>query len=987
MQLKEDPFKRITSKIVKKAGVATHSPDLNLEEWNQTDLEYEDEKVLERRRQLLQRELELQMKKDKEVHGKEKAGKHKKKAMSTSSSSHSSSSSSSSTSSSSSEDSSSSSSSGSDAHKKVKKIKSKRHHSAASSDYDEDKERKKKLRLKRLATKNDKVVPKKKRKIELATKKDVTTKSIKKTIAASPTIRKHATLTPSRAKSPLAPPPSQPTSNKIAKDRTRSESPSKTKAREIEKEKHHKKAREIDEPTPKEILKIKSSEKPKELEKVPISSKSRALEEKTKIDDRIKPRAKDKERRSRTPPLDRLKSHQPAKELIPSKPPSRRSRTPEKSARTKRDPTPPRHQEKLPSSSRVREIEKKDREIHKRDRSKEREDSRKNEPGKSRSLANQEDLPHRKNLVRDLDDKNYGNDRTRRASKERPRIDKDHGMRDDRSHSRMARDQREKERDDIPDRFRDRERQREREREKDGGKLRERELPPIMSGGATTTPPPPMNSRYGRDNKERLKETTGSSLVDKNQSRDRRGGERDREIRGSESKPLERDRNSMRGFDGRYDRTVDKEVTSGHKPIDRERVERFPRERSLERIVDKNPPANAPREHLIERDPIYERDRHRRFNPRFDRHPVEHERKEPTHIPPIKMDRLADRRDGSPRRSLEIERNFDRGYARLPPEHWEEPEEPQAHMEYRDHHPHEEESRRKPIETRRYNNSPFSERRGGGGAGGGREERAPSRYSVQAEQRTFDDHHHPIYPEKTRSGPIRDESSNDNWEMHHDLEHGNRDRNYPQPEWEEREWRSRPLWDRESLPRSEVHEEEWPTRYDSPMSDWKINETRKWENPQPLHVRGGYRNERIKELEIGEQGHNKRRNFNAPEMRDECSSHASKQSALHGSMKEEPINKKLMELAEGRPRRSREKSADSFQKKVIQQQMKKEKIPPPPIEPIEVPVLVEQKRPCLDESLQTLHTESDLSDISDDPDDILDMEDEVCGRILFLGFC
>ena len=131
----EDPFKRLTSKIVKKAS---HSPDLNIEEWNQTDLEYEDEKVLERRRQLIQRELKLQMKKDKEVHGKDKV-RQKKKAMSSSSSSHTSSTSSSS-SSSSSEDSSSTSTS--DSHKKIKKIKTKRH--SISADYSEDKERKKK---------------------------------------------------------------------------------------------------------------------------------------------------------------------------------------------------------------------------------------------------------------------------------------------------------------------------------------------------------------------------------------------------------------------------------------------------------------------------------------------------------------------------------------------------------------------------------------------------------------------------------------------------------------------------------------------------------------------------------------------------------------------------------------------------------------------------------------------------------------------------
>lgn len=40
------------------------SPELNWESWDQTDLEYEDEKALERRRQLLQRELELQMRQE-----------------------------------------------------------------------------------------------------------------------------------------------------------------------------------------------------------------------------------------------------------------------------------------------------------------------------------------------------------------------------------------------------------------------------------------------------------------------------------------------------------------------------------------------------------------------------------------------------------------------------------------------------------------------------------------------------------------------------------------------------------------------------------------------------------------------------------------------------------------------------------------------------------------------------------------------------------
>jgi hypothetical protein len=57
----------------------THSPDLNWENWDQNDLEYEDEKVLEKRRQLLQRELELQMKREKEEQQRQKKDKKNKK--------------------------------------------------------------------------------------------------------------------------------------------------------------------------------------------------------------------------------------------------------------------------------------------------------------------------------------------------------------------------------------------------------------------------------------------------------------------------------------------------------------------------------------------------------------------------------------------------------------------------------------------------------------------------------------------------------------------------------------------------------------------------------------------------------------------------------------------------------------------------------------------------------------------------------------------
>ncbi|XP_046607092.1 zinc finger CCCH domain-containing protein 13-like [Neodiprion virginianus] len=920
----EDPFKRVTSKIVKKTS---HSPDLNLEEWNQTDLEYEDEKALERRLQLLQRELELQMKKDKEIHGKEKTTKHKKKAMSSSSSSHSSSTSSSSSSSSSDD---SSSSSTSDSRKKVKKVKSKRHHSA-SSDYDEDKERKKKLKLKRLGTKNEKLIVKKKRKIEVLNKKEPVVKAAKKVAISSS--RKHSST---KVKSPTM---SAHASSSKVKERNRSESP-KPRSREVEKDKHHKKIRE-DEPSLKDIVKNKATDKSKESDK----NKSRIVEDRVKTDDKSKQRVKDKERRSRTPPIEKSKYQYP-KDFSNTK--SRRSRTPEKPLRSKREVTPLRHQESKTSSGRSREIDKKERDSYKGDRNKDKDDIRKNDPSKSKPSSSQEDS-HRKNAVRDIEEKNYVSERNRQRSKERR--DKEHNLRDDRSHSRLGRDQRdsqrEKEREEVQERCRDR--QRERDREKDAVKVRERDIPPLMA--TTAINPMDKNGRYGRD-KDRFKD----GGLDKSGQRDRRS-ERDRE---RSEKPLDRDR-ALQRFDARYDRSLDKEMLP-HKGVERDRQERFPRERSLDRVVDKNIAAGA-RDHVMERENLYDRDRHRRFNPRFDRgHPADHERKEPPHIP-SKIDRLPERRDGS-RRSLEIERNYDRGYARLPPEHWEEPEEP-PRVDYRDHHPHEDE-RRKPMEPRRYN-SPFEERRG-------RDER-PSRYAMQSE-RPFEDPHLPIFSgEKMRSSVNRDESSNDNWDVHHEMEHGSRDRNYQTSDWEEREWRAArpPMWDRESPPHSEVHEEEWAPRYDSPMPDWKLNEGRKWEslphNPphNPPHIRGPYRNDRIKEIDLGELHSKRRLPYSTPELRDECSAHGSKQGSLHGSMKEEPINKKLMELAEGRVRRSREKSVENFQKRIPQREKSEVK---------ESPLAAEPKRPCLDESLQTLHTESDLSDISDDPDDILNMEEE-----------
>jgi len=82
-----------------------------------------------------------------------------------------------------------------------------------------------------------------------------------------------------------------------------------------------------------------------------------------------------------------------------------------------------------------------------------------------------------------------------------------------------------------------------------------------------------------------------------------------------------------------------------------------------------------------------------------------------------------------------------------------------------------------------------------------------------------------------------------------------------------------------------------------------------------------------------------------------------------------------MELAEGRSCITpREKSTDNFQKKNSQKEKPE----------IKEPISTESKRPIVDESLQTLHTESDLSDISDDPDDILNMEEDTAVDILYL---
>lgn len=101
--VKDDGKSRLHSTVIVRSG---RSPEGEIDNWDQNDLEYADTDVLEKRRQQLQRELELQLKMD----SSKDMRKDKKKPVSSTSSSRSSSSSS--VSSSSSDGSSSSSSSG-----------------------------------------------------------------------------------------------------------------------------------------------------------------------------------------------------------------------------------------------------------------------------------------------------------------------------------------------------------------------------------------------------------------------------------------------------------------------------------------------------------------------------------------------------------------------------------------------------------------------------------------------------------------------------------------------------------------------------------------------------------------------------------------------------------------------------------------------------------------------------------------------------------
>ncbi|CAB0027873.1 unnamed protein product [Trichogramma brassicae] len=249
---------------------------------------------------------------------------------------------------------------------------------------------------------------------------------------------------------------------------------------------------------------------------------------------------------------------------------------------------------------------------------------------------------------------------------------------------------------------------------------------------------------------------------------------------------------------------------------------------------------------------------------------------------------------------------------------------------------------------------------------------SPRNYPVRNTD-TWDEQEEPPHEYEARkllpaSRGRRDDPVKESWDAPPQVPH----EAYPPSEWDERDWRSRQaMWDRESLPPAggAAPDDAWSgqPRYDASLP---LLPERKWDSQGPHMPRPPYRNDRIaKELEIISD-HGKRRPYSTPERREELPSHAAKQ-ALHNSMKDEPINKKLMELAEGRPRASREKSGERRSLLPIPKTDKAEpspkETPPPPPEPkrIEEPPVVVN------------HAESDLSDISDDPDDILNMEEEI----------
>ncbi|XP_047041687.1 uncharacterized protein DDB_G0284459-like isoform X3 [Helicoverpa zea] len=323
---KDDPKSRLHSTVVVRSG---RSPDGEIDNWDQNDLEYADTDVLEKRRQQLQRELELQLKMD----SSKDMRKDKKKTMSSTSSSRSSSSSS--VSSSSSDNSSSSSSSGREARRKTKKGKLKRNSSSSS---DGDAPSKKKF-IKTDTLKRDKSEPKKTvvKKDDRLLKKTDNTK--KKTVTKT-TIGKKS-LSPGK-KSGGTPPITTKSLAKNAvkhgkspprRDKNRSASPHSVRERDKDKDRSKDKERE----------KEREKDRDKERDRTRVRSRS--------------PR----KARSRSP-----RQHTSHSKDVRKKESSERSRPVSPKKPTRRDGSAERHRKRSASRERDRGRDHKDRSLERR---------------------------------------------------------------------------------------------------------------------------------------------------------------------------------------------------------------------------------------------------------------------------------------------------------------------------------------------------------------------------------------------------------------------------------------------------------------------------------------------------------------------------------------------------------------------------------------------------------------------------------------------
>lgn len=356
--IKDDGKNRLHSTVVVRSG---RSPDGEIDNWDQNDLEYADTDVLEKRRQQLQRELELQLKMDS---GKDMR-KIKKKTVSSTSSSRSSSSSS--MSSSSSDGSTSSSSSGRDTRRKVKKGKLKRNSSSSS---DGDIPTKKKF-VKGDSLKRDKSNTKKsnvKKDDRLLKKNDVN----KKKPVTKPAISKKS-LSPGK-KSGGTPPISSKSVTKLStkhgkspprRERNRSASPHSVRDRDKDRDR---------------------------------------VKEKDREKDRDKDRDKDRERakgRSRSPRKGRSRS--PRLKDPRKKESSDRSRPVSPKKQVRRDGSSERHRKRSASRDRDRGRDHKDRSLERRkDKHDEKDRHDRKERGRERNKDNKRDDSKRRGRDRGL---------------------------------------------------------------------------------------------------------------------------------------------------------------------------------------------------------------------------------------------------------------------------------------------------------------------------------------------------------------------------------------------------------------------------------------------------------------------------------------------------------------------------------------------------------------------------------------------------------